>query len=156
MEEQDVMAMHAEGGEASQQSLHPMAELLEQGYGQVLPKRGDAVEGVIVAVSPSEILIDIGSKCEGIVTSRDLDQLDPSYRKSLRVGDTVLAYVIRPEDANGNVVLSLSRAMLEGVWREAAKMMEADEVFERRLSAITRAAHRQHRPGARFVEPRRS
>ncbi|HHX45533.1 MAG TPA: S1 RNA-binding domain-containing protein [Chloroflexi bacterium] len=138
MEEQDVMAMHAEGGEASQQSLHPMAELLEQGYGQVLPKRGDAVEGVIVAVSPSEILIDIGSKCEGIVTSRDLDQLDPSYRKSLRVGDTVLAYVIRPEDANGNVVLSLSRAMLEGDWREAAKMLEADEVFERPVAGYNK------------------
>ena len=51
MEEQDVTALHAGGGEASQQSVHPMAELLEQGYGQVLPKRGDAVEGVIVEMT---------------------------------------------------------------------------------------------------------
>ena len=138
MEEQDVMALHAEGGEASQESLHPMAELLEQGYGQMLPKRGDAVEGVIVEIGPSEVLIDIGSKCEGIVTSRDLDHLDPSYRKSLRVGDKVLAYVIRPEDMNGNVVLSLSRAMLEGDWRDAAKVFEAEEVFEKPVAGFNK------------------
>jgi small subunit ribosomal protein S1 len=138
MEEQDVTALHAEGGEASQQSLHPMAELLEQGYGQMLPKRGDAVEGVIVEVTSTEVLIDIGSKCEGIVTSRDLDHLDPSFRKSLHVGDKVLAYVIRPEDSNGNVVLSLSRAMLEGDWRDAAKVFEAEEVFEKPVAGYNK------------------
>jgi len=138
MEEQDVTALHAGGGEASQQSVHPMAELLEQGYGQVLPKRGDAVEGVIVEINPTEILIDIGSKCEGIVTPRDLDHLDPSVRKSLRVGDKVLAYVVRPEDANGNVVLSLSRAMLEGDWRDAAKVFEAEEVFEKPVAGYNK------------------
>jgi small subunit ribosomal protein S1 len=138
MEEQEVRALHAEGGETSQQSLHPMAELLEQGYDQMLPKRGDAVEGVIVEINPTEILIDIGSKCEGIVTARDLDQLDPSVRKSLRVGDKVLACVVRPEDSNGNVVLSLSRAMLEGDWRDAARLLEAEEIFEKPVAGYNK------------------
>jgi len=93
---------------------------------------------VIVEINPTEILIDIGSKCEGIVTPRDLDHLDPSVRKSLRVGDKVLAYVVRPEDANGNVVLSLSRAMLEGDWRDAAKVFEAEEVFEKPVAGYNK------------------
>lgn len=138
MEEQEVRALHAEGGEASQQSLNPMTELLEQGYNQMLPKRGEAVEGVVVEINPSEVLIDIGSKCEGVVTARDLDYLDPSVRKSLRVGDKVLAYVIRPEDSNGNVVLSLSRAMVEGDWRDAAKLFEAEEIFEKPVAGYNK------------------
>ena len=134
MEEQDVMAMHAEGGEASQQSLHPMAELLEQGYGQVLPKRGDAVEGVIVEVTSSEVLIDIGSKCEGIVTSRDLD---PSGFRKSRVATR--CWPMRSDWRTPTVTSSYRyRAMLEGDWRDAAKVFEAEEVFEKPVAGYNK------------------
>jgi small subunit ribosomal protein S1 len=130
VEEQDVMALPVEGGGSSQQSINPLGELLDQGGGRVMPERGEVIEGTIVSISPSEMLIDVGCKSEGVVYDRDLERLEPQYRESLRVGGKVMVCVVRLEDSDGNILLSLSRAQLEDGWREASKLFESKEVFE--------------------------
>jgi len=138
MTEQEVIAPEMKGGEAPEQSGSSMAELLEQGYGSSLPKRGDTVEGTIVRIRPTEILIDVGFKAEGVVTSRDLERLDPGFRKSLKVGDKIMAYVLHPENRNGDMILSLSRALMERDWQEAARIQEADEILEKTVAGFNR------------------
>jgi len=139
MDEKRSMTYPVDGGEvASPVSIHPMAELLEQGYDFSLPKRGDIVEGVIVSISSNEVLIDVGFKSEGIVTSRDLDRLDPEYRRSLRVGEQVKVGVVRPEDRNGNMILSLQRALLEKDWDEAARLYDAEEIFAKEVAGYNK------------------
>jgi len=138
VEEEGIMALPLEGGEASQQSSHPMFELLEQEGTRIVPVRGEIIEGTIVGIAPSEIVVDIGCKSEGIVTSRDLEYLEPAYRKSLRVGDQVFVYVVRPEDSNGNIILSLGRAQLESDWQRVAKLFEADEILEEAVVGFNR------------------
>jgi len=138
MEEREVTAPDMKGGEAPEQPSGSMAELLEQGYGSSIPKRGDTVEGTIVSIRATEILIDIGYKCEGIVTSRDLERLDPEYRRGLRVGERVLSYVLHPENRNGDMILSLSRAMMEKDWLDAARLFEAQEIIERPVAGYNR------------------
>lgn len=137
MDEERSMAHHPEGGESATTG-NPMIELLEQGYAYSLPKRGDVVEGTIVSVTANEVLIDIGSKSEGIVTSRDLEHLEPAFRRSLHVGQRVKAGVVRPEDRNGNIILSLQRALLEKDWDEAARLFEAEEVFAEKVSGFNK------------------
>jgi len=88
------------------------------------------LEGTIVSISPIEILVDVGCKSEGVVPARDLERLDPEFRNSLQVGGKVFVSVIRPEDASGNILLSLARAQLEDAWREAAKLFDAKAIFE--------------------------
>ncbi|MBC7249329.1 MAG: 30S ribosomal protein S1, partial [Anaerolineae bacterium] len=107
-----------------------MEDLFGQEYDFKRLKRGDIVEGVIVRVSPDEVLVDVGSKSEGIISSRELERLGPEFLSKLHVGDEVLVYVITPENRNGNVVLSFRRAELEKDWRRAEKMFEAGEIFE--------------------------
>lgn len=138
MDEQGSMTYQSEGGRFSAPAEHPMTELLEQGYSYSLPKRGDVVEGTIVSVSTNEVLIDIGSKSEGIVTSRDLDHLDPDFRRSLRVGQRVKAGVVRPEDRDGNIILSLQRALLEKDWDQAAELFDAEEIFDKIISGYNK------------------
>jgi small subunit ribosomal protein S1 len=60
--------------------------------------------------------------------------MDPELRKSLRVGQQVLAYVIRPEDQDGNIVLSLTRAQMEADWRRAEELYAAEEIFEAQVA----------------------
>ena len=120
------------------QSSGSMAELLKQGYGNLMPKRGDTIEGTIVRVKPTEILIDVGYKSEGVVTARDLERLEPEYRKALKVGDKILAYVLHPENRNGDMILSLSRALMEKDWQEAARLFEAEEIFEKPVVGYNR------------------
>jgi small subunit ribosomal protein S1 len=137
VEEQDVLALSMEGGEGSQ-STRSMADFLEEECGRMVPERGEVLEGVIVSINPTEILVDVGCKSEGIVPARDLERLDPEARAALKVGANVLVYVLRPEDADGNIVLSLSRAQLEGDWREVAKLFDAGVIFEKPVAGFNK------------------
>lgn len=112
------------------EEFHLMAEMVDQYLSLPTFQRGDIVQGVIVSLSPTEILVDIGGKTEGVVTSRDLDRLDPEFLRGLRVGDEVMAYVVRPEDVDGHVVLSLSRAMQAQDWIQAEKKRRSGETVE--------------------------
>jgi small subunit ribosomal protein S1 len=109
---------------------HPMASLLEETYKVQQLRKGGILEGTIAYVSPGEILIDVGAKSEGVVTGRELGRLDPEFLSGLKVGDQVLAYVLVPEDKNGNILLSLARAQIEKDWREAERLFREQAVFE--------------------------
>ncbi len=130
MEEQEVTTLSGGGGEVSEQPINPLVELLQGESARALPERGEVLEGTIVSISPIEILVDVGCKSEGVVPARDLERLDPEFRNSLQVGGKVFVSVIRPEDASGNILLSLARAQLEDAWREAAKLFDAKAIFE--------------------------
>ncbi len=138
MDKQEQRDRHGFGAEASVPADHPMTELLNQEFSHVIPRNGETLEGTIVGISANEIIVDIGCKSEGIVPGRDLEHLDADFRKELSVGDTVFVYVVRSQDASGNSVLSLSRAMVEGDWQRANEMFEAEEVFEGTISNCNR------------------
>lgn len=116
-----------------------MEDLLEQEeFGLKSFSRGEAVEGTIVAISDSEMLVDIGGKSEAIVPQRDLEALDPEFRSGLQVGDKVMAVVVRPQTAEGHVVISLARAELEKDWREAEHLHKTQEVFDGLVSGCNK------------------
>ena len=107
-----------------------MAELLEQAYDLKEVRRGDILTGTIVSVAPNEILIDIGSKSEGIVAGREIERLSPEKLASLCVGEEVPVYVVKPENDEGNTILSLARAQAETDWLVAQKMYDSGEIYE--------------------------
>jgi small subunit ribosomal protein S1 len=108
---------------------NPMHTLLDSDYGLSMPSRGEIREGVIARVTPSEILVDVGAKSEGIIGGRELDNMDDAARKALAIGQTVLVYVLDPEDRNGNILLSLSRAREEQDWRDAETLLGSQDVY---------------------------
>ena len=60
-----------------------MQELMDSvGLDIDLPKSGDIRSGVIASISSSEILISIGAKSEGVVTGKELSQIDASILES--------------------------------------------------------------------------
>jgi small subunit ribosomal protein S1 len=92
-----------------------------------LPQAGEIRKGTIASISPNQILISIGAKSEGVVAGRELEQLTQEERDALKVGQEIDVFVIIPEDDNGNVVLSLKRALEQMTWENVEKMI-ADEV----------------------------
>lgn len=69
--------------------------------------RGQEIEGEIVSKGDKEIILELGTKSEGIVPSRDFPK---SQLDNLKVGDKLKAYVIQLENESGQVVLSLHPA----------------------------------------------
>ena len=112
-----------------------MAQLLEESHEIKSVRRGETMMGTIVSITPHEILVDIGSKSEGIVAGRELESLSPEDLAELHPGDEVPVFIVRPEDEEGHILLSLTRAQAEKDWLTAQKMFE----FGRKLR---RGGHR--------------
>ena len=129
-EEQEPLTTE-EGSEAApEEEEETMESLLEESLAPRRFRRGETVEGVIVLKTDKEIIIDIGGKSEGIVPPQDLARLDPEFVDSLNVGDTVVAYVLKPEGREGHTILSLSKARVEYEWRQAQEWKESGEILE--------------------------
>ena len=109
------------------------ALLKDQDLNIDLPQSGQIRKGTIASVTPSQVLISIGAKSEGVVSSRDLEQLTSEERDELEVGQEVYVYVISPEDNNGNVVLSLKRAQEQLSWDAVEKSLEENDVIESKI-----------------------
>lgn len=94
---------------------------------------GDAVDGKIVRVEKDEVLVDIGSKAEGVVPAREMQSLLPEDRAGLHVGDELLVFVVQPEDKEGRAVLSIDKARQERSWRRLQQNYESGEVIEAKV-----------------------
>src|SRR5439155_22604659 len=88
-------------------------------------KHGDVVEGAVVRIDKDEILVDIGAKSEGVVSNRELAGRHAEAPPALKLGDTVLVYVMQPESDEGHAILSLRRAGLERKCRSMLEQFEA-------------------------------
>lgn len=107
-----------------------MSEWLGEAYDYRTLQHGEIVEGMVVHTSPDEILIDVGSKSEGLISHRELQGMAPEDLAKIRVGDRVPVFVLTAEDHNGNIVLSLAQAQLEEDWKAAQTLYAQGEVFE--------------------------
>jgi len=118
-----------EGGESN-----PMAELLkEPGHSLRSVKRGDVVDGVIVRKDPEEILVDIGLKSEGVLSTKELPASGYGSFDELNVGEEVLVYVMQPETPEGHAIVSLKRARMERQWRIAQEQYERGDLLEAKV-----------------------
>jgi small subunit ribosomal protein S1 len=105
------------------------AALLEASFAEKEPERGEIISGTVLAVDHQGLIIDVGLGRDGIVPRRDLERLEESGI-TYQVGETVDVMVLRAEDEDGNLVLSVSQARQSEDWRNAEKLMENDEIWE--------------------------
>ena len=107
-----------------------MAKLLTDKDLQMKDLRpGELVEGIVVSVSHSEVLLDVGSKSEGVVSGSELSEADESF-KHLKLGDTILAKVVQAENQQGYVVLSLRKAEKDKKWKGAEDALADGSILE--------------------------
>ncbi len=114
------------------------SQLLDQFGTQSSFEKDQLVSGKIISITDREILIELGAKSEGIVYSKDIEALPKDVRNNLKVGDEVYAYVVTPEDQNGNVVLSLSKAISERDWRQAEELFEKQDAIEAMIAGFNK------------------
>src|SRR6476661_7557 len=92
-------------------------------YGQVL-------EGTVMFKDREEMLVDIGSKSEGIVPNREFQSLSVEEIEGLHIGDSLLVFVVQSQNQEGYTVLSIDKARLEKVWRNLQVLSEANEIVQ--------------------------
>lgn len=115
---------------------HPMDFLLAEELD--LPAVGDIRQGQIVKHTDNVILVDLGAKSEGIIVGDELSAINEETREQLTVGKDVRVYIVEIEDANGNIVLSYTKAAQERDWDRAADLLESQEVFKSKIIGYNR------------------
>src|SRR2546430_2601722 len=113
--------------------FNEMAALLDQSSSPISIKRGDVVDGVIVRIDQDEILVDIGLKSEGVLSTKELPATGDWSFDQLHLNDKVLVYVIQPETQDGHALLSLKRANAERQWRIAEEQYKNNELLKAKV-----------------------
>src|SRR6187401_8720 len=80
---------------------------------------GEVVKGTVVKVTPTEVIVDVGFKSEGIIPIEEF--IDETGQVSAQPGDTVDVLLERTEDREGYVVLSREKAEKMKIWDEVEK-----------------------------------
>lgn len=84
-----------------------MEALLASLEGKILiQRRGEEVVGQVLAITKTEIILDLGTKSEGIILKKDLPK---GEQENIKIGDKLTAFVVLTEDPSGRTVLSPSK-----------------------------------------------
>jgi len=109
-----------------------MEELLSQQPTKTIKlNRGDKVTGEVIAKTLQEIVLDLGTKSEGVINKRDLPE---STIESIKVGDKIESYVLYPESESGQVILSLQnrgqgRQQINPKWIKFMNAVNTEHTF---------------------------
>ncbi len=121
------------GEEAKSSDLQLFEQYLSTGIDLDMPGRGDLREGVIVEVRPTELLVNVGSKRDGVVPQSDLAKLDPEFVKNLREGQTVDVVVAKQPEDDSVFLLSIADAQQKRDWSTAEKLLASGEITTRKV-----------------------
>src|SRR6476619_2506338 len=92
---------------------------------------GEVVKGTVLKVTPSEVIVDVGYKSEGIIGVDEF--LDENGEVTVQTGDTVDVLLERTEDRDGYIVLSREKAEKMKIWDEVEKAYADKKVVIRRV-----------------------
>lgn len=115
---------------SSDDSQLDFAALLEQSFESDVEeiKKGDLLTGTIVAVDKQGLILDVGAKRDGVVMRSDLEGLE--NLDDYVIGQEILVMVIKPEDYDGNLLVSVKQALASKDWSAAQLQMDQDELYE--------------------------
>jgi len=109
--------------------MEDMGQLLDSMQPMKPLVRGDVVEGIIMRSDNDGILVNVGHKAEGVIPPGEMRSVMREGVEAPKLGDEIVAFVIKGETAEGGAVLSIDRALGEKGWRVLEKAAESGDVL---------------------------
>ncbi len=108
-------------------------EMLEKSFKTL--NTGEKVTGIVTAVGPTEVQVDLGCKHAGYIPVDELTA-DPSVKPEdvVKVGDEIETYVIRVNDVEGYAMLSKKRLDAVKGWEEIEAARENKTALEGKVT----------------------
>jgi small subunit ribosomal protein S1 len=129
-------ASEKEAQEGNNESMESLMKAEDSGL--EFPSQGEIRTGTIASISSTQILVSVGAKSEGVIAGRELDQIPQPERDAFQVGQEIHVYVVNPEDQNGNIVLSFTRAQEQMGWERVEKMLETSEGYDGKVDGYNK------------------
>lgn len=120
--------MHVDTSSAQVADEMDFAALLEESFARDTLERGDTVTGEILAADNQGLIVGVTSMRDGFVSRRDIEKLG-RQPEDFTVGDDIDVTIVRMEDDEGNLVLSVAQAAQTEDWKKAEAIMGSDETW---------------------------
>lgn len=91
---------------------------------------GDKVTGIVVAITGTEISVDLGAKYSGFIPTSEFTDDGIKVEDAVKVGDEIEAVVVRVNDVEGTAMLSKKRLDAAKVWNDVENAVEDGTVLE--------------------------
>ena len=126
----ETMSEEIKNTEAVEESFE---ELLEKSFKTL--NTGEKVTGIVTAIGPTEVQVDLGCKQAGYIAIDELSA-DPNVKPEdvVKVGDEIETYIIRVNDVEGYAMLSKKRLDAVKVWDDIAEACENKTTLEGKVT----------------------
>ncbi|MCI1956571.1 MAG: bifunctional 4-hydroxy-3-methylbut-2-enyl diphosphate reductase/30S ribosomal protein S1 [Oscillospiraceae bacterium] len=113
------------------------AEMLEESLKSL--NTDEKVHGVVVGVTPTEVLVDVGRKQAGYVPASELSS-DPNVKPEdvVKVGDEMDLLIMRTNDQEGTIMLSKKRLDAAKGWEKIAAAADDQTVLDGVVSEVVK------------------
>lgn len=102
-------------------------------------EQGDIITGNVVRIERDGILVDVGGKSEGFVPFKEISNIPiDSIEDVIKVGDRMEFYILREENENGQLTLSLKRVAQARGWTLLEEQKKHDETIRAKISAVVK------------------
>ena len=114
--------------EAPEQKELSFDEMLEETLKTIY--NGDKVKGVVVAITGTEISVDLGTKYSGFIPTSEFTDDGIKVEDAVKVGDEIEAVVVRVNDVEGTAQLSKKRLDAAKSWNDVEAAAEDGTILE--------------------------
>ncbi|MEP6682747.1 MAG: 30S ribosomal protein S1 [Parafilimonas sp.] len=94
---------------------------------------GEIVNGSVVALTKTDVVVNIGFKSDGLVSSNEFRD-----NPGLKIGDIVEVMVVEKEDRDGNLHLSRKQARVYRAWERIVEVHKTGEVVTGYVTSKTK------------------
>lgn len=98
---------------------------------------GETVRGTVMEIRPTEVLVDLGFKSDGIIPLSELSD-DPTADPAslVKVGEDIEVFVVRVNDMEGQVLLSKKKVEQKKNWEKIVAAQENNEILTGRVVEV--------------------
>jgi len=120
----------------------------------VTVKSGDVYKSTVVRVTPTEVIVDLGFKSDGIISRSDFsDDQTTELAQLTKPGDTIDVWVLRVNDGEGNVVCSKKKAESRANLKNLEAACETGEPLLGKVTEIVKGGMTVNIQGCRAFVP---
>ena len=117
--------------------------------------RGQKIQGTVVEVSSEGAYVDIGGKSPAFVPTNEAALgFVENLARILPIGETKEFLIIREQDSDGQVTLSLRQLALDRAWSEIREMADAGKSTQMRVTGANKGGVTGEVSGLRAFIPR--
>ncbi len=112
-------------------------EMLDASFKRL--RTGETVKGIVTAVTPTEVQLDLGVKYTGIIPFAEMTMDSSAKLEDLvKVDDEIEAIVVKSNDVEGTVLLSKTKIDAAKYWDVIEEAANADEILTGKVVETTK------------------